>query len=227
MSSYAQIVALARDLSPVFTDLVMTDGQAKRILHKIAWQVTAEARNIDQRFLSISGTIGNGTATLLSQFPTMLTAPIATGILMDYFPSTGQAAVLLSLAAPNNKVPITVVPWADRLRPWGQYPMTTLDDDLYLLGSEETWADVGQIQYWIPTSVVMTTVPTQLVQPASMEPALIALLAEAMAIRAVGLELKVPLDRFTQEADIAKATYLAQVAKSGRARTKLVRDVGP
>lgn len=228
MSSYAQIVALARDLSPVFTDLVMTDGQAKRILHKIAWQVTAEARNIDQRFLSITGSIGTGTANLKSIYgAALLTAPVATGLMADYFPSTGQEAVLLSLASPDNRVPLTVVPWADRLRPWGQYPITVLDDDLWLLGSEETWADVGQLNYWFPTSVLLTTVPTTLVQPESMMPALVCLLAEAMAVRAVGMELKVPLEVFVRDAETAKATFLAQVAKSGRSRTKLIRDVGP
>lgn len=228
--TYDDIVKEARNRSPAFTDTVMDLGLARERLGRLMWDLVRQARLVSPRFYSSEITI-TGTPNLIATYPTMMTLGFQnafTGV--DYLPETGHSVLLNSLPTGQNSQPITMVPWADRNRPFGQFPMAYMDTVLYPLGSVETWQDVGSLYFNYPTFAPIPLISAggnTFPFPPNMEEPTIAALAEAMAVRAVGLNVPVPLEVFTAQAATAKALFIQTLLPTGRPRVKRVRDIGP
>jgi hypothetical protein len=226
--TYDEIIQEARDRSPVFTEAVMDLGLARRRLGRIMWDMVRSFRLVDPRFYSTELTIA-GTPGILDTWPTALTTGINTPFAgIDYLPETGHSAVVQGLPSDQASQPLTMVPWADRNRPFGQYPATFMDGVLYLLGSEDTWGEVSDLYFNHPTIM-----PTPIIDagtstfpfPSLMEEPVIAALALEMAMRAVGLDMKVPVEVFATAADNMKTVAVRTLLRQGRPRVKRVRDV--
>jgi hypothetical protein len=205
-------------------------GLATERLGRLCWDLVRAARFVAPRFYSTEITL-TGTPNLIGTFPDMMTLGFQnTFIGVEYLPETGHSALINSLPAGQNAVAITMVPWADRNRPFGQFPMTFMDTVLYPLGSVETWEDVGALYLnypTVPTTPLIIAVGNNFPYGMMMEEPAIAALAEAMAVRAVSMKLDVPLDHFVQRAAEARATFIQTLLPTGRPRVKRVRDIGP
>jgi len=232
MTSYASVIQSARDRSPLFNEAVMDAGMAQRRLHDLAYQLTSEVRLHDPMFMTTAAQLDGGSGSLESGHATMFTAGIAltSGQDAEYIVTTGMQGNLTHAASPvddpDYRVDITVVPWGSRLHPWGDYPVTIRDFILYPLGTSDDWTDVNAIYYTMALGKP-ATIPTNLVQPSTMDNALIEQLALAMALRAAGLGHKPDLASFATVAEQAKSAFLAHTLRTGRPRKVLVRDVMP
>ncbi len=225
--TYEEIIQDARDRSPAFTDAVMDGGQARRRVKRIADELIKEARLLAPRFYSSEFTITGG-PYLIDLYPSMMTLGFQNATLgVDYLPETGHHAQLDSATPDPNLAPLTLNPWADRLTPQGLYPIAYMDGVIYPLGTTDTWAQVLALYINHPSPVVVgvPTAATTYPFPDQTVESVTATLAFDMAVRAVGLDLKVPLAAFEQARDGAKSILFQTLLRTGRPRVKRIRDV--